>query len=193
MADRGGRLGGLVLFLGAAQFSVGLMAAAARTPGYSIANDTISALGTQEGAIVFNLSIVLLGILVVASAYFVRSVWPTRVLPLLLALAGIGALGVGVFPADTPIQGVHGAFALLVFLSSNVAAIYAARVLPTPLRQVSVVLGAIGLVALALFLSGIYLGIGIGGMERMIVLPVLAWSLGFGGHLMGGSGTDRTG
>lgn len=185
MTDRGSTLAGLLLFLGAAQFSVGLMVAAALTPGYSIADDTISALGTREGALVFNVSIILLGLFVLASAYFIRTVWASRVLPVLLALAGIGALGVGVVPANAPFAGVHGAFSLLVFLFGNVTAIYVARFVRAPLRYISVAAGVIGLAALGLFIPGLYLGLGIGGMERMIALPVLAWAMAFGGYLMG--------
>jgi hypothetical protein len=36
----------------------------------------------------------------------------------------------------------------------------------------------------ALFVSGVYFGLGHGGMEKMIVYPVLLWYVGFGGHLM---------
>jgi hypothetical protein len=30
---------------------------------------------------------------------------------------------------------------------------------------------------------GITLGLGMGGIERMIAYPILLWGLGFGGHL----------
>jgi hypothetical membrane protein len=53
-----------------------------------------------------------------------------------------------------------------------------------PFRYISVILGIVGLVALVLFLTGQYAGIGLGGMERMIVYPVLFWEAGFGGYLM---------
>lgn len=186
MALEARSLAGLLLFLGATQFTIGLMIAAALTPGYSIANDTISALGVGDAALVFNVSIILLGIFILAAAYFVRGVFGSLVLTILFALAGIGALGVGVFPATDPLAGIHGVFALIAFLFANVTAIYVARYLRTPLLHLSIILGAIGLVALGLFVSGTYLGLGIGGMERMIVLPVLAWGIALGGYLMAG-------
>jgi hypothetical protein len=40
------------------------------------------------------------------------------------------------------------------------------------------------LVATVLYGSHVYLGLGAGGMERMVVYPVLLWSIGFGGYLM---------
>lgn len=180
------KLAGLLVFLGAAQFTAGLMIAAVLTPGYDIANETISALGVQEGALWFNGSIILLGIFVLAAAYFIRGVFGSLVVMILLALTGIGAIGVGVFPATDALGGIHGVFSLITFLFANVTAIYVARFLRAPLLHISIILGAVGLVALGLFISGTHLGLGIGGMERMIVLPVLAWALALGGYLMAG-------
>jgi hypothetical protein len=64
----------------------------------------------------------------------------------------------------------------------------------------SVILGLMSLGALALFAGGLltsgifesieaqdsvfFLGIGPGGMERMIVYPALIWLAGFSGHLI---------
>jgi hypothetical protein len=52
---------------------------------------------------------------------------------------------------------------------------------------VSILLGVGSLVALGLYGSKVYLGLGGGGMERMIAYPVLAWGIGFGGALLGGN------
>src|SRR5947199_267685 len=46
-------------------------------------------------------------------------------------------------------------------------------------------LGVRSLAALGLFISNNFLGLGNGGMERMIVYPVLTWGIGFGGYLLG--------
>jgi len=53
-------------------------------------------------------------------------------------------------------------------------------------------LGTMSLVALVLFSSGIYLGLGKGGMERMIAYPALLWMVGFSGHLMSDNRNTRT-
>jgi hypothetical membrane protein len=186
MAVDARKLTGLLLFLGTAQFSIGLMIAAALTPGYSIANDTISSLGVTEAASWFNTTIILLGVFVLAAAYFIRTVFGSLVVMILVAVAGFGAIGVGIFPAADVFAGIHAVFSLIVFLFANVTAIYVARFLHAPLRYLSIILGVVGLVALGLFISGTYLGLGIGGMERMIVLPVLAWGIALGGYLMAG-------
>jgi hypothetical protein len=43
------------------------------------------------------------------------------------------------------------------------------------------------LVALILLISGTYLGLEKGGMERMVAYPVLLWAVGFSGYLIGQS------
>ncbi|MFQ6012358.1 MAG: DUF998 domain-containing protein [Thermoplasmata archaeon] len=175
---------GLLVFLGATQFTVGLMIAAALHTGYSIADDTISALGAGPGAAVFNSSVILLGVLVLVAAYSIRPVFKSLVVSILLALTGIGAVGVGVFPTGTGL--IHSVFSLVTFVFGGVTAVYVARFLRTPLLHLSIILGVLALVALGLFVSDNYLGLGIGGMERMIVLPVLAWAIALGGYLMAG-------
>ncbi len=60
--------------------------------------------------------------------------------------------------------------------------------LKSPLRYASAALGIFGLVSLALFTSGEYLGIGFGGIERMIVYPAMIWALLIAGHLLSWSG-----
>jgi hypothetical membrane protein len=47
------------------------------------------------------------------------------------------------------------------------------------------------LATLFFFSMGIYLGLGIGGMERMIVYPTLIWTVAFGGYLIGSKETAQ--
>ena len=47
----------------------------------------------------------------------------------------------------------------------------------TALYYFSLVLGSFSLLALLLFASSIYLGLGNGGMERMIAYPVQLWNI----------------
>jgi len=53
-----------------------------------------------------------------------------------------------------------------------------------PFSVIAVILGLLSLGALVLFMAGMNLGLGVGGMERMIVYPLLMWGAGFGGHLI---------
>ncbi|MEE9163702.1 MAG: DUF998 domain-containing protein [Thermoplasmata archaeon] len=181
------KVAGLLIFLAAAQFSVGLMIAAALHPGYSISDNFISDLGVGPAAPVFNGSVILLGLLILAATYFIRNTFQSLATAILLALIGIGAVGLGVFTEDFGL--VHTVFSGVAFIFAGVSAIYVARFLRWPLLHLSVILGALVLVALVLFQTGNFLGLGQGGMERMIVLPVLAWGLALGGYLMAGEAT----
>jgi hypothetical protein len=49
-----------------------------------------------------------------------------------------------------------------------------------PVAAYSIVSGSVGLLATALFVSGHYLGAGIGGMERLAVYPLPLWLIGVG-------------
>lgn len=178
---------GVCLFVGATEFLTLMMvaeaiASATIPPGYSMSASAISDLGVGVTAGLFNGSIVVLGLLAGAAGYLYYRADRQRLVAIPLLLTGLGALGVGVFPESTGPP--HAIFAFMAFLFGNLMAILAYRVEKPPLRFISPVLGVIGLVALVLFLSGTYLGLGLGGMERMIVYPTLVWTVAFGGSLM---------
>ncbi|MDG6948180.1 MAG: hypothetical protein JRN40_02570, partial [Nitrososphaerota archaeon] len=78
----------------------------------------------------------------------------------------------------------HSVFSLVVFLFAGLAAVLTSRYQRRPMSYFSIALGMITLAALVLFVGKEYLGLGAGGMERIVVYPVLIWSLGFGGHMM---------
>jgi hypothetical membrane protein len=179
---------GLLLFLAGLEFSLGTMLAEFVYPGYSIALNYISDLGVwgQPSAIIFNPSAFIFGVLILFSAYILWKSEGGRYLPLFFALAGIGAMGVALFPETLPAP--HAAFALMAFLFGNFAAILSYRTIEPPLSYLALALGVMGLAALVLFGSGTFLGIGPGGMERLIVYPVLFWAMGLGGYLMANSG-----
>ncbi len=174
---------GVGFFVGAAQFLTLMMVAEALAPqGYSLSKNPISDLGVGVTASLFNGSIIVLGLLVVAGAYLFHRAERQWLVTVPLLLTGIGAMSVGVFPETT--GDAHGISALIAFIFGNLVAILAYRVERAPLRYISPILGILGLAALALELSRNYLGLGFGGMERMIVYPVLLWTVAFGGSLM---------
>jgi len=174
---------GLFLFAGTAEFAVGLTIAEIVYPNYNMSTNFISDLGVgTAAAIVFNTSIILLGVAILAAAWFLLRAFHDRYLALAVALAGIGALGVGIFTEDYP--AIHPVVSFVAFVFSALSAILAFRIVRPPLQYLSVVLGVASLVALGLFISGTYAGLGRGGMERMIVWPVLIWGPALGGYLM---------
>jgi len=179
------RVAGTILFVGAAQFIVLMIIAETLYPNYSTSTNYISDLGVGPSALIFNSSIISLGFMTVAGTYFTYRIFRSRLFLVLLTLAGIGAIGVGMFTESA--GGIHVVFSLITFLFGGLSAIAFYKVEKTPFNWLSVVLGTMGLVALVLFGSDNYLGLGAGGMERMIAYPILLWGAGLGGHLIGSS------
>ncbi len=189
---------GVAIFVGATQFSIGLILAEIYYPGYNVSTNYISDLGAncptlqtcvinQPTSIIFNSSIILLGLLVLLGAYFINRAFHWKPATLMIGIAGIGLLGVGLFPETTGIW--HSIFSLIVFLFTGLTALVTARFQKKPMFYFSIILGLFTLVALVLYVGGTNLGLGAGGMERMVVYPVLLWALGFGGHMMAIDGT----
>lgn len=180
-----------LIFVAVAQFVLGLIVSEALYSGYSISDNYISDLGVGPSSIIFNSSVFLLGLLLVIATYFVqRAFREYKALTLMLILTSIGAMGVGVLTEDFGI--IHGVMSLIVFLFGGLSAIFSVicshahrfKLLKTPFSIISVILGVMCLGALLLFIGKIDLGLGMGGMERMIAYPVLIWGAGFGGYLI---------
>ena len=196
---------GVLLFFGVAQFGMFEMIAEFVYPGYSVSSNYMSDLGppcsngascaSQTSWIIFDSSIVVMGICILVSAYFLYRYFRWRPISGLMGLTGIAAVGVGVFNESAPYM-LHHIFSLLTFLAIGLAAILSYRLQRPPMGLFGIVLGLITLVMLVLYIpdSGVAygntLGIGHGGLERLIVYPVLFWSIAFGGHLMAMSDSD---
>lgn len=174
---------GLLLFVAVAQFAtIGLTVSESVYPGYSVSQRTISDLGVGPAALIFNPSIILVGILVLAESWFLSRAFRDRFVTMIAILDGVGAIGVGVFTEDFGVA--HSIASLWAFVSIALSAIISMRVIRPPFQYISGILGVLSLVAIGLYIPGIYLGLGQGGMERMIVWPILVWGLGFGGYLL---------
>src|SRR5213080_5127892 len=177
---------GLLLFVGIAQFAIiGLTVAESVYPGYSVSINYISDLGVAPAALLFDPSIILVGVVVLATAWFLWRAVGDRILSIVVALGGAGAIAVGVFTEAFGV--VHEIVSLWTFIFIGLSAIFAARIVRPPFRYLSLVLGVLSLVALGLFIANADLGLGPGGMERMIVWPILVWGTAFGGYLFGSS------
>ncbi|MGA2664968.1 MAG: DUF998 domain-containing protein [Nitrososphaerales archaeon] len=191
------RSAGSLLFVGGSQFVVAMIVAEALFPGYSVSANHISDLGADcsvspclvqpLSAPIFDASVILLGLSGVSAGYLLfRS--GHRSAGTLLLLAGLGAAGVGLFPETT--GGAHTVASFVTFFFAGLAAIASYRLLSPPLSHLSVVLGVLVLAALALYGSGTFLGLGPGGMERMIAYPALLWVIGAGANLVGMASAD---
>jgi hypothetical membrane protein len=186
------RRAGTILFVGAGQFTFCFALAEIYYPGYNVSVQTISDLGAtcksgvcefvQPSSDIFNASVVLLGIMLLVTAYFLRMGSGSKSLSLFEGLAGVGSIGVGIF--NESYGAAHVFFSAFAFFSIGVQALLVFKVAKPPLSYFSAVTGVITLVAIVLYGTDTYLGLGQGGMERMIVYPVLLGALAFGGYLM---------
>ena len=176
-------IAGALLFIGAAKFMVLLIVAEALFPGYSVSANYISDLGVNPAsAWIFNSAILFFGALAILASYFTFRAFGDKLFSALLALSGIGAAGVGIFTESA--LSIHLLVATTAFLFGGLSAIATYRIAKPPFSWFSAILGLFSLVALALQLSGNYLGLGVGGMERMVAYPILIWAVAFGGYLM---------
>jgi hypothetical membrane protein len=198
------RLGGSLLTIAGVTILLGIITAEALYPTtFTTGGNEISDLGGtrppdsvifQPSAMIFDLSMMAIGILVIAGSWFVHRVFGRRSVTIPMTVLAIGSLGVGLFPGNTGAP--HAIFAMVTFVAGGVAAVSAARVATAPFRLVSFLLGGVSLLTLA---SYILLGegspmaaLGIGGIERWIVYPVILWIIAFGGYLSGRADADRT-
>ena len=180
------QVAGFLLLVGSVICVLGIIVSEALYPGYSTSKNYISDLGVGPSSFIFNLSVFILGVLVLVSVYFIQRAFKAKVFSILAALAGIGAVGVGIFTEEAGI--VHAVFSLIVFLFGGLSAVSSYKLQKPPLSYLSAILGFVALLALMLFVSGNDLGLGRGGMERMIAYPALLWAVAFGGYLIGESG-----
>ena len=184
---------GAALFVGAVEFGIGLVLSEIYYPGYNVSTNYISDLGAtcptqqtcvivQPTATIYNTSVGLFGVLILFFGYFLWRSYRLKPATAVIFLTGIGALGVGIFPETAGI--LHPIFSLIAFLFAGLTALVTARLQKKPMLYFSIILGLMTLAALVLYVGDEYLGLGPGGMERMVVYPVLLWGIGFGGHLM---------
>lgn len=196
LVRRSARLGGALILVGSLQFVAAMVAVQLKYPGYSDTANYVSDLGssTSPWASVFNVSIRVLGILGIVGTLLLRSAFASKTTAHLglgaLIVAFLGAIGVGLFPENStwPFSGVHSVVSLVAFLGSAVALVLLALAMSRDtrwqgMRLYSFLSGLVTFIALALFVEGQYLGIGPGGMERLVIAPILLWAVVLGVHL----------
>lgn len=193
---------GTLLFLAAMSFTQ-----LTWTEPYSLTTNTISDLGnTQCGPwptntshvvcspnhLVFDVAIVVFGVLFALGVPLVRSAFPSRRSSMvglgLAVVAGAGAIGVGLFPENVNLA-AHTVSAGLAFVAGNLAVLVFALAMFRDTRWdgyrgYSAISGLVGLVAVVLFRTGAYGPLGPGGMERLVVAPLLLWLLLASIHLL---------
>ncbi|MCZ7421477.1 DUF998 domain-containing protein [Verrucosispora sp. WMMA2121] len=201
------RLGSYALLLAAPLFAAGIAVTARgwRQPPYDWRTHNISDLGNVACGVwdtsrprpvcspwhpLMNGTMIATGLLIIAGLLLSWSMLGRGAAVRAVQLAALTAAGgyvlAGVHPADVD-ENLHFLAALLVFGAGNGALLLAA--LPQrsavlgPARRVNVLLGVTGVAGTLLFLGQVDLGFGVGGMERVAVLPFLLWTVVIGSGL----------
>jgi hypothetical membrane protein len=188
-----------ILWLSSVQYFVvqAVAAGAWRQPRYSWRLNAISDLGATscgqfDGRYVcspahdaMNVSLIALGLgMALGSVLFLHELGHSRTGFLLMAVAGLGAMLVGLFPEDT-VYWAHVTGADLAFLVGNLALIAFgfSRGFPRWLRWYALGSGLVALAALYLFLAHHRFFMGLGGMERVVAYPQTIWLIVFGAYM----------
>jgi len=185
-----GKVAGALIFVAVSQFVLGVIVSEALYSGYSISDNYVSDLGVGSSSMIFNSSVFLLGLLLIIGAYFLHRAFNFTLLTVTFVLTAIGSMGVGIFTKDA--YTIHSIAALLFFLFGGLSAIFAVicshvhgfKLMKMPFSGIAVILGLTTLVGFVLFVGRIHFGLGVGGIQRMALYPVLLWLAGFGGYLM---------
>lgn len=199
---------GAVLWICCLQYFVAEAVAIGGWPGaYSLRRNYISDLGAvgchvSAGGLtvgteqlcsplhgLMNASFLLQGLLIVGGALLVRFAFPKGAL-WALALLLIGASGIGVFivglaPEDVaPLPHLVGAVENFLCCNAGMAlmgvALLRRRRASRILGLVSLAAGVVGLLGFVLLAAQVYLGLGVGGMERVVAYPFPIWLAGMG-------------
>jgi hypothetical membrane protein len=188
------RAAGALLFAAAAIILMGIISAEALYPApYSTGRNEISDLGgtrppeglvLQPSATIFDGSMIVIGLLVIAAAALLHRGFGRRAVTIPVLVLGVGSLGVGVFPGNT--GNPHALSAMATFVAGGVACLTGAIVIRGPFRWLSVACGAVSLLTLAGYTvlgDALPLAVmGTGGVERWIVYPIVLWIAGFGAY-----------
>ena len=190
-------LSGFFFLIGGVQWFLGILLAESWYDGYSSRIDYVSDLGTGPTALIYNLSVFMLGVFVVIGTFFLYTVEKRKLLPILMTICGIGCMGVGIFPAN--LQPMHSVATLLAIMFGGFAAVGSYSYQTKPMSIISVGLGLMSFILAMIFIPYLglpfgstetFLGMAKGSLERWAINPILAWIMVFGAYMMGKASKD---
>ncbi|MCL4349820.1 MAG: DUF998 domain-containing protein [Candidatus Thermoplasmatota archaeon] len=157
----------------------------AAVPGFSVRNDAISTLGGNGYPVelLWNTQLFVVGILWLFSTYLLFRGKGHRLMAFSFYLTGIGILLVSLDPWN--VRGtLHGIGAQMGFLFGAISAITSPRILDGRLRILGPAMGALAIFAVICGALGTTLGLGGGGLERLVYYPIFLWEIAFGSYLL---------
>jgi hypothetical membrane protein len=196
------KIGGVLYVIAVFQFFVFELIAETLYPGYSVANNYISDLGAscvsppsnvscvvhQPSAMIFDTTVFLLGLMLLVGTFLVYIGTRKKLYFIATAVADIAVLLVGIFPENT--GWIHAGISEVAFLVAGISLILAWTIVTKGnvfLRYLEVAFGVLTI----FFTITSPPAVGVGGGERLIVLPALLGIMALGGYLTGQSTSVR--
>lgn len=187
---RAGIVAGALMLSGVTQFAACVALAEAIHPGNDMSLPLTGLLGSGPSEFIldpavswfYNPSSVVLGSCLVVSAYFLFRSYGSFGFSLLLALSGIGSIGVGLFSASR--ADLYTLSAFLEFPVTALTAVLSGFFQKSPYSLLSVALGVVSFAAIEVFATGGYGQLGPGGVQRVMAASLLLWMTAFGGYLV---------
>lgn len=198
--DRYPLLGPIIWMLSIQYYLVQVETALAWSKPYSWLHNTISDLGNTgcgnySGRFVcsplhslMNSSFITLGVTMALGSLLIYQEFKKSSASLVgfsfMTLAGFGTVLVGLFPENS-LSVFHTLGAAMPFLIGNIGIMILGLSLDIPrrLRFYTLLSGVIALTALLFFSNHNYLGLGVGGMERLVAYPQTIWLISFGAYI----------
>lgn len=184
---------GIFLIIGCIQYLLVVNLAESMFSGYSIAQNSLSDLGglfaSTQVALMFNVSNMILGILILASVYLILKSGGCRLFSGCLGIFGFCIAALGIFPEYIPT--IHVTLILIAYFIGSLALIFSYRLgINIPMTIISMILGFTALITI---ITPVILGmgttnplgllIGKGGLERLIIYPIILYLTALGGYL----------
>jgi hypothetical membrane protein len=166
-------------------------------PGYSVRANTISdllAIGAPTSLIGEPLALVIAVSWMAGGYHAYRD--SGKAMRVLTVLPGTGLL-IAVLSPENVNVGVHSVGAVLAFIPGGIMVILSYRTIRSPFRYFAAFLGALSLLGTIVEFGAYNTALmqqtlGPGGWERIIIYPVMIWSIGFGSYLLVVSRSDET-
>ena len=189
---------GVLFYFAAALFLLLTTVSESMYPNFSLQTNAISdlaAMGTRTAPIE-ETAILGLGICWSVGAYYLFRNTNRKGLMILNVLPGIGFTIAGLSPENVNVV-IH-SIGTVAFPIGAIAVIASYKMINSPLRYLSLALGAISLVSTFFIFAGYRLVcgtcgyqqgmsetlLGLGGWESLIIYPILIWLMGFGSYVL---------
>jgi hypothetical membrane protein len=188
---------GPIMWIASIQYLIISLVVARAFKTYSYLHNYISDLGNTHCGLyicspkhqLMNISFVVIGVTMAVGAMFIYPLFKKSRASLVgfsfIALGGLGSILVGWFPENT-IRSLHTSGAILDLFVANIGIVILGYSLNVQgwLKIYTLFSGFIASLSFILFASKVYLGVGIGGMERLADYPQTIWLIISGFYLL---------